>query len=569
MTVLAEWLLQSVLAIVVVKCRKGVDKLYTRNDDLLLYRLKRIQGLQGQACARLGLVLTGGHYLIAAVHVEGTITLGERSYPVNRDAFYYCPPGTNFSLTLAPREESILFLIAFDAFRIPSAGQSDEYSSASAHEENGPLFPDESRLVSSERALQLCRSLQELRQRGATSSHVLLMQSQMHELLHLIASDARRQGEDLLDRLERSRAYMRNAFSTKLTIDALARAINISPKYYMELFSRHYGMSAMRYLGRIRIEAAKRLLARGSGKLRDIAHACGFGDEFYFSRRFKLETGITPAAFMRSRRMNIAVLDSIFLGMLAPLHFVPGAAPLHPVWRAHHEEIFGDDVEIRLSIGRRDATVAENVETLLRTNRSFDLILCAKAQERHQLRKLEVLGRVLVFDTDAASWREPFLQVAESLGASSEAVDWLSYYDQTITRAFGRLSTCCAGQRILFLLVEGADIFIHYDRTPADILFGELELSPATAVRPNVPKPIKIAELTAINPDYLFVLVYQDDETINTWDRMQADEDWLELTAVRSGRMHALSPFPWRDDSPLSRLLIVEEALKLLTEDCP
>jgi len=514
-------------------------------------------------------VLTGGHYLIAAVHMEGTIILGERSYPINRDAFYYCPPGTSFSLTLVPHEESHLFLIAFDAFRISSDGQSAEYSGGSAHEENGPLFPDESRLVSSERAIELCRLLLELRQRGATSSPVLLMQSRMHELLHLIASDTRSRGEDLIDRLERSRAYMRYAFSTKLTIDALARDMNVSSKYYMELFSKHYGMSAMQYLGGIRVEAAKRLLARGGGKLRDIAHACGFGDEFYFGRRFKLETGMTPAAFMRSRGKSIAVLDSVFLGMLAPLHFVPHAAPLHPVWRAHYEEIFGDDVEIRLSIGRRAATVAENVETLLRANRPFDLILCSKMQERHQTQKLEELGRVLVFDTDEKPWRELFMQVAESIGASSEAVGWLSRYDQTIAMAFGRLAKCCTGHRILFLLVEGEKVFIHYDRAPADILFEELGLLPATAVRPNAPEAVSPAELTAINPDYLFVLVYQDDETIRTWDNLQADEDWLELAAVRCGRMHSLSPFPWRDDSPLSRLLIVEEALKLLTEDCP
>lgn len=48
-----------------------------QNESPLLYRFKRIQGLQGQACAQAKQIMTECHYLIAGIHIEGSIVIGD------------------------------------------------------------------------------------------------------------------------------------------------------------------------------------------------------------------------------------------------------------------------------------------------------------------------------------------------------------------------------------------------------------------------------------------------------------------------------------------------------------
>ncbi|RXZ84854.1 helix-turn-helix domain-containing protein [Paenibacillaceae bacterium] len=536
---------------------------------LLLHRVKQIHHYQGSSCTRIGRRLTGRHHLIVALQTEGTIAMDDKHFAINPDAFYYCPPDSNFVLALTARAESALFIIEFDTYLIieDESYPTDSLPHSGPTADRAALLPPETRLYAFDQAIGFCHAMLELRQHSSTFDH-LLIQSRFLELLHLIASGQQRPEEEVTDRIERSSDYMQEAYAEQLSIVSLARQANISPKYYMELFRRRFGMGAMQYLSSIRMEAAKRMLARRSGKLKEVARACGYNDEFYFSRRFKLDTGTTPALFMRSRSRNIAVLDSVFLGMLAPLHYFPIAAPMHPVWRTRYEVMFGDHVQVRLSVGRSPGLISDNIKALLETGLRFDVIFCPDWMDKQQLALLERIGRTVVINLEQLPWREPFEQVAACLGAENEINHWLQQYDKRVQYASRKLAVY-RSRSLLFLLVEGSRIMIHYDRTAADMLFCELGLQPAVVLPTEIKQPVTAIELAAINPDYLFVLVYQDEETMRTWQQLQTVEDWLELTAVRSNRCKSLASFPWREDSPLSRLLIVEDVLKLITEDCP
>lgn len=54
-----------------------------------------------------------------------------------------------------------------------------------------------------------------------------------------------------------------------------------------------------RYLLNLRLRTAQRLLAETTLPVGEIAVQAGFQDMFYFSRRFKLETGLTPTKYRR------------------------------------------------------------------------------------------------------------------------------------------------------------------------------------------------------------------------------------------------------------------------------
>ena len=54
-----------------------------------------------------------------------------------------------------------------------------------------------------------------------------------------------------------------------------------------------------RYLLNLRLQNARRLLAETTLTVGEIAERTGFEDMFYFSRRFKLETKLTPTQYRR------------------------------------------------------------------------------------------------------------------------------------------------------------------------------------------------------------------------------------------------------------------------------
>lgn len=86
------------------------------------------------------------------------------------------------------------------------------------------------------------------------------------------------------------------------TLPQLARAGATSRSVLAERFTRALGISAMQYLKRWRLQLAADALARGSAKVSAIAATVGYDSEAAFSRAFKQETGISPAAWRSSRR---------------------------------------------------------------------------------------------------------------------------------------------------------------------------------------------------------------------------------------------------------------------------
>ena len=77
----------------------------------------------------------------------------------------------------------------------------------------------------------------------------------------------------------------------------IAAAVGLSESHLRTLFRRARGEPPVRYLNRVRVERAKEMLASGQFPLEEIAVACGFQNEYYFSRVFKEFTGISPGRY--------------------------------------------------------------------------------------------------------------------------------------------------------------------------------------------------------------------------------------------------------------------------------
>jgi len=89
----------------------------------------------------------------------------------------------------------------------------------------------------------------------------------------------------------------RNFTDENISLNSVARAVNISSNYFSALFSQQMGMSFVEYLTEKRMELAKQLLQQTSKRSGEIANEVGYHDPRYFSFVFKKTQGCTPSAF--------------------------------------------------------------------------------------------------------------------------------------------------------------------------------------------------------------------------------------------------------------------------------
>lgn len=81
-----------------------------------------------------------------------------------------------------------------------------------------------------------------------------------------------------------------------LALRELAGAAAVSPSYLSRVFRKQYGCGPRQALELVRLERARTMLARSNLSVSQVAHACGFADPLYFSRRFRAAFGVAPSA---------------------------------------------------------------------------------------------------------------------------------------------------------------------------------------------------------------------------------------------------------------------------------
>ncbi|MGH8443760.1 MAG: GlxA family transcriptional regulator [Solimonas sp.] len=95
---------------------------------------------------------------------------------------------------------------------------------------------------------------------------------------------------------------LQQRYAEKALIAGLARTLAVSPRTLVRRFQAALGMSPQAYVQQLRIDAAKRMLLRTSLRVERIGHQVGYGDIGFFKRLFRLQTGMTPAAWRISNR---------------------------------------------------------------------------------------------------------------------------------------------------------------------------------------------------------------------------------------------------------------------------
>lgn len=82
-----------------------------------------------------------------------------------------------------------------------------------------------------------------------------------------------------------------------MSLNAVAKAVNISPNYFSGIFSQEMGQTFVEYLTAKRMEKARDLLRHSGMRSSEVAYEVGYRDPRYFSFIFKKTQGCTPSSY--------------------------------------------------------------------------------------------------------------------------------------------------------------------------------------------------------------------------------------------------------------------------------
>ncbi len=97
----------------------------------------------------------------------------------------------------------------------------------------------------------------------------------------------------------RIRQYILEHLASSINLNDLAREINRNPSYISYIFKQETGQNLFDYITQERIRHAKYLLKNTDLRILDIARACGYEDQSYFSQVFRKHTGATAGEFRK------------------------------------------------------------------------------------------------------------------------------------------------------------------------------------------------------------------------------------------------------------------------------
>jgi len=117
------------------------------------------------------------------------------------------------------------------------------------------------------------------------------------------AVQTREQPRHTQARVDQISAYLEQRLDQNLSIHQIGRDNLIGRAQLEQTFHRATGGGVIDHFNRMKIEAAKQLIRENQLNFTQIAARLGFRSVQYFSRRFKLTTGMSPSEYARSVKM--------------------------------------------------------------------------------------------------------------------------------------------------------------------------------------------------------------------------------------------------------------------------
>ncbi len=143
----------------------------------------------------------------------------------------------------------------------------------------------------------------ELRPNGNASAPEEVRQYARRVIVQAIALRDRESAKQQRDLLKKAIGFIDEHYPEEsISLDRVAKKVNISPNYLSAIFSQEVGQTFIDYLTSKRIDEAKRMLRQTDKRSSEITFAVGYKDPHYFSFVFKKVAGCTPSEYRRGKK---------------------------------------------------------------------------------------------------------------------------------------------------------------------------------------------------------------------------------------------------------------------------
>lgn len=128
----------------------------------------------------------------------------------------------------------------------------------------------------------------------------------LDHLLHLLFADAISEKQKKQNigstSIESAIEFMEENYkNSKLSLNDIAKSVNMSESYFVRLFKTETGSTPKEYLNSIRMRQARWHIMHTTDPIYVISHLCGFDNPQYFISKFKTTFGKTPQSYRKNK----------------------------------------------------------------------------------------------------------------------------------------------------------------------------------------------------------------------------------------------------------------------------
>ncbi|TQK63284.1 ABC-type Fe3+-hydroxamate transport system substrate-binding protein [Brevibacillus sp. AG162] len=366
--------------------------------------------------------------------------------------------------------------------------------------------------------------------------------------------------------LSEVRAYMICNFDRPLNVTTLAAMANLSPSYFGDSFKKAYGQSVMDYVTSLRINHAKRLLRETDMKLRDIAKTIGYNDEFYFSRKFKKEVGVSPSAYERASGRKVAVYSPSLLGHLVVLGIIPVAAPLDAKWTPYYYQQYQQQIAVHLKAV--ETPWNDDDQEIMLMAAKPDVVISHIELPETTRQRLSAHG-IDLLTLQSTGWREQLREVASYTGKEAACDSWIAFYEAKAAAVRADLQSVLKQDKFAIIRLYRDGIHLYSNKGMKELLCDDLQLSLVEEETETCNRPITLEQLASLEPERILLFICLDESTRLSWLTLQHHSLWRRLRAVQNGYLYPLPSNPWYEYSPVAMNRMLDEMLLMVTGKSP
>ncbi len=144
----------------------------------------------------------------------------------------------------------------------------------------------------------MAEQLRELIQSVKNSESEYIVSARIYRLL-LFLLMPESSNNTTVSMIESAKKYIMQNFDCNITVEKIAKALNMSTSYFSKKFKQATTFSPYDYLLNIRLEKAKEYLLKTDMPISEIAYKTGFNSDANFIYFFKKQTGVSPLKFRK------------------------------------------------------------------------------------------------------------------------------------------------------------------------------------------------------------------------------------------------------------------------------